>query len=138
MKEKDKAITSLKKKGYPVRSVCSLLEISPSGFYDRQHRPISPKLQKDEDFKGKILKIFNESGGTYGSPRVKASLERQEEVISRHRVARLMREELLSAKKKKNFVLKLHSIILRIKSQIGFLKLSQAQCQNQTRFGHQI
>ncbi len=55
-------------------SMCSLLEVSRSGFYEWRDRPASATAQRREDLKLLITKSFDESDGTYGHRRVHADL----------------------------------------------------------------
>ena len=51
-----------------------------------------------------IEPIFKASRGTYGSPRIQASLRRQGQRYGKNRIARLMREHHLRARQKRRFV----------------------------------
>lgn len=82
---------------------CKLLKVSYSGFYDWLKRKPSLKQQRDGQLKGKILSIFGDSKETYGSPRIQKKLERDGEKIGKDKVAKLMREEGLVAKRKRAF-----------------------------------
>lgn len=100
---KYRGIVLLAKEGHPISVCCELLDVSCSGFYDWRKRPPSNREIKNGELKAKIISIFGDSKETYGSPRIKASLERGGEVIGKDKVASLMREEGLSAKRKKAF-----------------------------------
>ena len=100
---KYRGLTLLKEEGHPVKKCCELLSISPSGFYDWMRRGPSKKEQRDGLLKAKILSIFGNSKKTYGSPRIQKSLQASGEKVGKDKVAQLMREEGLSAKKKKAF-----------------------------------
>lgn len=76
---------------YPVRSLCRVLQVSPSGFYDWRDRPPSARVLADAVMTERIRSIHAESDATYGMPRVRAELIDQGTTISRKRVARLMR-----------------------------------------------
>lgn len=76
--------------------MCRLLEVSRAAFYEWLKQPVSNRVQEDEALFKEILKIFEESRQTYGSHRIHAELQGQ---YSRKRIARLMREGGLVAKK---------------------------------------
>ena len=73
-----------------VTTACALLEVSRSAFYAwlRQRRPI--RQLADEALAKRIKQIFEESKGTYGSPRIHRQLRHEAILCSRKRVARLM------------------------------------------------
>ena len=74
------------------------MKVSPSGYYAWRVRGLSNKANIDEKLLGRIKRIFAESRGTYGSPRVFESLKRQGIKTSRKRVERLMRDAGLRAR----------------------------------------
>jgi putative transposase len=51
-----------------------------------------------------VTQVHQESRGTYGSPRVHAELRARGQRVSRKRVARLMNEQGLAARKRRRFV----------------------------------
>ena len=69
-----------------------VLGVSPSGYYAWRGRGRSPRVKRDEELRGTIRAIHEESRGTYGVPRVHAELAAGGCRASRKRVARLMRE----------------------------------------------
>ncbi len=77
---------------YPVRSLCRVLKVSPSGFYAWPDRPPSQRSLTDAVMTERIRAIHVESDDSYGMPRVRAELVDQGVTISRKRVARLMRK----------------------------------------------
>lgn len=86
-----------------MRRCCELLSVSYSGFYSWLNRKPSNRKKKDGELKSRILSIFDKSKKNYGSPRIQKSLKASGEKIGKDRVARLMKEEGLSARKKKAF-----------------------------------
>ena len=78
--------------------MCERLEVSRSGFYAWVARPRSRHDTQDEALGRLIEEHFEQSAGTYGSPRIHALVKRQGEKTSRKRVARLMRERHLKAR----------------------------------------
>ena len=75
-----------------VKTMCRLLGVSRSGYYDWLTREPSARAVRDAELTEKIRAAHSESRGTYGSPRVHVELvEAQQERVSRKRVARLMR-----------------------------------------------
>jgi putative transposase len=80
---------------YPVTTLCSVLEVSRSAFYAGSERAPARRRVLDAELTGQIRKIHTKSRGTYGSPRVHASLRARQQRVGRKRVARLMRAERL-------------------------------------------
>lgn len=77
---------------YPVRMMCRLFNVTPSGFYGWRVRPRSKRTQDNEALKTRIVEIHADSDGTYGSPRVRDELRDQGQCVGKQRIARLMRE----------------------------------------------
>jgi putative transposase len=82
---------------WPVRVLCSALEVSPSGYYAWLRRPPSSRQQRHEALAGQIKEIHAEAKGRYGSPRVHAALKGRGRQCSVNTVARIMREEGIRA-----------------------------------------
>ena len=77
---------------HPVRRMCSLLGVSPSGYYAWLRRPPSAREQADRELRDQIVDIHSRSRGTYGAPRIHAELAAEGVAVGRKRVARLMRQ----------------------------------------------
>lgn len=87
----------------PVRRLCRLLEVSPSGYYQwRQHRP-GPRARANQQLLRWVREAYGQSRQTYGSPRITRLLQRQHVPCSKNRVARLMRLDGLKARPKRPF-----------------------------------
>lgn len=85
--------------GLSIECACGLLKVSTSGYYAWQKRPVHPQSPSDEpQLVAQITLVFEESRGTYGSPRVTAALRQRGILCNRKRVARLMRQHHLVAK----------------------------------------
>lgn len=76
---------------WPTRMMCRMLAVSHGGFYDWLGRGPSRRAVENERVLGRIRSSFEQSGRTYGSPRVWRDLVDWEEHCSENRVARLMR-----------------------------------------------
>jgi putative transposase len=74
-----------------VRTMCRVLEVSPSGFYDWQDRGPSNRAIANAVLTERIRAIHADSDATYGMPRVRAELIDQGARINGKRIARLMR-----------------------------------------------
>jgi transposase InsO family protein len=92
------------KVAFSVRRLCAALSISPAGFYAWRRRPPSARATDNGDLAAEIHRVFDESRGRYGAPRVHAELVARGRRASRNRVARLMREQGLRARRKRRFV----------------------------------
>ena len=82
---------------YSVQMLCRVLEVAVSGYYDWLTQPISDHAQEDARLLRLIRASFIASHGIYGAPRVFLDLREAGETCSKHRVARLMRENNLRA-----------------------------------------
>ncbi len=88
---------------YPVRMMCRLLRVSPSGYYAWRVRPESPRAKRDRELMPQIRRAHSRSKGVYGSPRVQAELVANGTRVGRHKVARLMRLARLRGCPKRRF-----------------------------------
>lgn len=86
---------------FPLRLMCRVLEVSPSGYYASLRRPPSWHALIDEVLMARVRMIHAESGETYGAPRVHRELQAEGLPASPKRVARLMREGALVARPRK-------------------------------------
>jgi len=86
---------------FEVRLMCRVLEVSPSGYYASRRRPPSWHALIDEILMARVRIIHQESGETYGAPRVHRELQAEGLPASPKRVARLMREDGLVARPRK-------------------------------------
>ena len=93
----------VEKANHPVRILCRCLRVSRSGFYAWRKRSESERSKEDRRLTQAIQISHRESRCTYGSPRVHADLRELGERISRKRVARLMREANLEARRRRRF-----------------------------------
>jgi putative transposase len=75
----------------PVHTMCRVLQVSPSGYYDWLSRVPSQRSMANAVLLELIRAIHAESDGTYGMPRVRAELIDQGQRVAGKRVARLMR-----------------------------------------------
>ncbi|WP_257463580.1 IS3 family transposase [Archangium lipolyticum] len=89
---------------FPVDFMCEQLGVSRSGYYAWKERPESERDKADRALAEVVTRIHRDSRGTYGSPRVHAELRAQGQRVSRKRVARLMNEQGIAARKRRRFV----------------------------------
>lgn len=82
---------------YDVQSMCRILEVAQSGYYEWLKQPISNRAQEDARLLRLIRAAFTASHGVYGAPRIFLDLREAGETCSKHRVARLMRVNNLRA-----------------------------------------
>lgn len=80
-------------KVFPIRMMCRLLQVSPSGYYASQRHPPSRRAQENARLIQEIRSIHSECDGVYGSPKLWQELQGRGYVCSKHRVARLMKQE---------------------------------------------
>ena len=85
-------------------TMCKGFEVSRSGYYDWRDRAESARAREDRELTNSIQRIYAESAKRYGSPRVWHALMRVGHQHSRKRIARLMADSGLFARKRKRFV----------------------------------
>ena len=98
------AFIEAKKAEYPVSALCRVLEVERSGFYAWRLREESDHAVDDRRLAVEVRAAFEESKRRYGSPRVYRVLRRRGVKVGRHRVARLMHEQKLQARRRRKFV----------------------------------
>ena len=82
---------------YSVGVLCETLGVSLSGYYGWKKRPMSQHQREDQQLAERIQAVYHANRQVYGSPRIHVELRDQGICIPRKRVARLMREQGLSA-----------------------------------------
>jgi putative transposase len=82
---------------HDIRMMCRLLGVARSGYYAWLKNPVSDRGKEDARLLRLIRASFKASQGVYGAPRVFLDLREAGETCSKHRVARLMRENNLRA-----------------------------------------
>ena len=97
------AFIAAEKAAFPVTVLCDTLGVSRAGFYASQTRPPARRARADERLGLEITAIHAESRQRYGSPRIHAELGDRGCRTSRKRVARLMRERSLAARRRRRF-----------------------------------
>ena len=89
------------KQEFPVVVMCNVLGVSESGFYAWRKRPVCQHKREDAQLTHEIRQVFVTHRGRYGSPRIHRELKEQGKRVARKRVARLMREAELCAKRRR-------------------------------------
>ena len=82
---------------WPVRWLCQLLEVHPSGYYGWRKQPRSARTVANDRLTGLIKQFWLESGAVYGYRKIHRDLREMGERCSKNRVYRLMREAGLRA-----------------------------------------
>lgn len=88
---------------FPAGALCVVLEVSRSGYYKWRRRRPSKRAQANRRLFEQIRQAHSASRSAYGSPRITQELRRQRISCSENRVARLMREGQIRAKRKRPF-----------------------------------
>lgn len=82
---------------YGVESICSVLPIAPSTFYEQQARQRNParlpaRARRDTELRGQIDRVWRENFQVYGPRKVWRQLRREGVRVARCTVERLMRD----------------------------------------------
>lgn len=88
---------------FSVERMAKLFNVSRSGYYRHVKAGKSLRKQQDNLLLDKITIIYEQSRQRYGSPRIHQVLKKPGECVSRKRVARIMRENNMQAKKHQLF-----------------------------------
>ncbi|MGD9850056.1 MAG: IS3 family transposase [Nitrospirales bacterium] len=78
---------------FPIRMMCRLLRVSPSGYYAKQRRGLSLRAKANAQLGQELHAIYTEHDGIYGSPKMWQELQTRGQPCGPHRVARLMKRE---------------------------------------------
>jgi putative transposase len=92
------------KAGFPVRTLCRVLGVSPSGYYAWSRRGPSARAVADAALTQEIRRAHALGRGTYGAPRVHAELREAGVHVGRKRIARLMAADGLAGISRRRFV----------------------------------
>ena len=82
---------------HPVRRLCRMLEVHPSGYYAWTKQPKSFRRKEDERLMGLVKQSWLESGCVYGYRKIHSDLRELGENCGHNRVARLMQQEGIRA-----------------------------------------
>ena len=83
--------------------MCHVLKVSRSGYYAWKGREISPREKANEKLLEEIKKVHIANKKRYGSPRIYQALRSEGIYCGRHRVARLMRQNLIVCSRKPRY-----------------------------------
>ena len=89
---------------FPNSIMFRALGVRASAFYRWKKRPVSQRQQQKETLVAHIRELFHDSDRRYGSPRIHRDLQALGIKCSPKRVARLMKEQRLVARKPRKFV----------------------------------
>ena len=87
----------------PVRRLCRVLGVSPSGYYAWRARRPSLRQTQDAALLLEIRRIHQRSRATYGSPRIHAELRAHGQRSNHKRIERLMRQQGIRARNARRF-----------------------------------
>ena len=90
---------------FPIRQLCSVLNVSRSGFYAWRHRPVSKRAQTDHHLLRNIRRIHEQSREHYGIVKCWKQLLREGIICGRDRIARLRRDNAIYSKRRRRFVI---------------------------------
>jgi transposase InsO family protein len=82
---------------YTVEKMCKVFKIGRSGFYNWLDRKPSKRAQEKEAIVMEVHKLYAESKGRYGSPKITKELGNIGFSVSRPRVARIMKADNLKS-----------------------------------------
>jgi putative transposase len=85
----------------PHAITCRVLGVSQSWFYKWRDRPPTPRQDRRSQQTAAVRQVFDDSGGTYGSPRIGIELRAQGWQVSNNTIAQLMAEQGLVARAKR-------------------------------------
>jgi putative transposase len=88
---------------FPVSSLCRILEVSRSGYYEWLARPPSAHTDTEQQIAAKVQQYFAQGRGTYGTRRLKHLLGQEGLVVSRRRIGRMLAQAGLRCKTRRKF-----------------------------------
>lgn len=97
------------RKEYRITRMCSVLDVSTSGYYDWWDRPESARSLDRRRLTQKIRQCHQQSDAIYGSPKIHQDLMASGETCSINKVARLMKKADIQSKMARQFVITTNS-----------------------------
>lgn len=113
------------RQNFKVNYLCKWLNVSRSGYYDWRNRGVSNREKENQELMAIIKCIYDQSRGTYGSPRIHQALLQQGYNVGKKRVEHLMHRQQLQGKVVK--VTRRQPGLKRFKSDGKNLRLNQPQ-----------
>ena len=92
------AVITRHRRGSPLRLMCRVLEVAPSGYSAWRTRSPSLHALADELLMARVRCVYQASGETYGAPRIHEELKAEGSATSRKRIARHMLRDGLPAR----------------------------------------
>ena len=89
---------------FSVTRMCRVLDVSCAGFYAAQQRPASAQAHADAALRVAVHTIYAQTHQRYGAPRIHRHLRNAHLRVGKKRVARVMQEEGLVARRPRRFV----------------------------------
>jgi putative transposase len=83
---------------------CDVMQVSLSGYYDWQSRPMSKRDLENQKLLLMLQKSFAQSHKTYGIMRLQAEMDRQDTHVNHKRIARIKRDNGIYPKQFRRFV----------------------------------
>ncbi len=83
--------------------MCRVMKVSSGGYYKWLHKVPSARAKRNDFLTQEIRRIYKVSKQTYGSPRIKAELNKDGIKASQPLVAKLMRQEQIRSITKKKY-----------------------------------
>ena len=85
------AFIRAEKASFPIAAMCRLLGVTRQGYYAYATRPPSTRVVSDAALCKLVEEVFEQTGQTYGSPRVHRELRRRGFPAGKRRIERAMR-----------------------------------------------
>jgi len=92
------------RKHWPIKVMCLVMRVAPSGFHAWRARPLSTRAERRQKLIKRIREAFKVGRSNYGSPRIYHELLANGVVVSLNTVARAMTENGIKVKRKPPFV----------------------------------
>lgn len=89
---------------FPTRVMCSVLRVSPSGYYHWRSRPASARATRHDLVLAEIKRVHSDKSGIYGYRRIYEQLLADGVDCSQSLVYHLMRKNRIRARKKRRYV----------------------------------
>ena len=90
---------------FPIATMCRVLRVSTSGFYESLKRQPGPRARRTAAIRADVLKVYDDSYGIYGSCKITEKLREndQMETACRNTVARAMQEMGIKSRVSRQF-----------------------------------